>query len=135
MRNVPDFALNADIDTCYGVFFYGTANVCYGGTSFVGPNMDGILAQYEQTTGHRLGRFATYLYNNYALHPTAPYTGGIFHDVTMGGSYLNTNYDPEYAAGNGYPAGTGFDDFTGWGSIDFLKFFATLPVPAGPNNL
>lgn len=101
-RNAPDVAANsnftfyvcADQDGC-------TANL-YGGTSFAAPMWAGYLAllnQKEAAAGHKSVGF---------INPTI-YKAGLssgygsyFHDVTTGS--------------NGYPAGTGYDLATGWGS-------------------
>lgn len=101
-RNSPDVAANAnftfyvcaDQTTC-------TANL-YGGTSFAAPMWAGYLALYNQK------RAAAGLKSVGFINPTI-YTVGLsktyddyFHDITSGS--------------NGYPAGTGYDLATGWGS-------------------
>jgi subtilase family serine protease len=102
LRNAPDVSANAnftfyvcaDQTTC-------TANL-YGGTSFAAPMWAGYLSllnQKEAAAGHKSVGF---------INP-AIYAAGLsknydsdFHDITVGS--------------NGYPATTGYDLATGWGS-------------------
>lgn len=59
-RNVPDISFNADPDTGYVVYY--TSNVSgfglqtfYGGTSFVGPQLNGVIGLIGQYVGSRIG--------------------------------------------------------------------------------
>ena len=67
-RNLPDISFNADPDTGYVVYY--TSNVTgfaqipfYGGTSFVGPQLNGVSALLGQHTGQRLGLWNPLLYD------------------------------------------------------------------------
>jgi subtilase family serine protease len=59
-RDVPDISFNADPDTGYVVYY--TSNVSgfgqqtfYGGTSFVGPQLNGVVGLIGQYVGGRVG--------------------------------------------------------------------------------
>jgi kumamolisin len=66
-RNVPDVAFNADPETGYEVPYtssvVGPTVLSLGGTSFVGPQLDGVTAILDQKTGHRIGLLSVLLYN------------------------------------------------------------------------
>jgi len=103
-----------------------------GGTSASSPAMAGIQALVDQATKSRQGQ-ANYVY--YALaNKTA--TADAFHDITVGGNeVLCDNGTPDcilYSSGqadgwdaeSGYPAGTGYDEASGLGSVDVAKLIA-----------
>ena len=113
-RAVPDVSMIGGVDPVGGVGFwvYSTAsNECsrddadYGagwfgcaGTSLATPLWAGFLAVASQVRGGNFGNIDPLLYQT---ANTGSYSS-IFHDVTTGS--------------NGYPAGTGWDPVTGWGS-------------------
>ncbi len=107
LRNGPDVSANAnftfyvcaDQTTC-------TAN-SYGGTSFAAPMWAGYIALVNQqlvTNGKPTIGFLNPTI--YAQNVTSSYATN-FHDITSGSSS---------GAGGSYPAVTGFDLVTGWGS-------------------
>ena len=129
-KNGPDIALVADTATPYSLSFAATNIYVVGGTSAVAPNMAGLYAEIDGYLGHRLGRAAATIYAPY-LNGINPYTVGEFHDITVG-----DNSDTLYETANaGFHAHSGFDDDSGWGSLDGLKFMQNIPVPTGPSNL
>jgi kumamolisin len=109
-RNVPDVAADADPNTGASVYctIYG-GWVQVGGTSLAAPlwtawvsiiNADRV-AKGEPRVG----------FLNPLLYPYGSYEGLIgFHDITSG-----SNGSP------GYTAGTGYDNVTGFGSLDVAK--------------
>jgi subtilase family serine protease len=128
-RNVPDIALNAAashdgylfcvLASCTnGTFRDANSDLTEGGgTSFAAPNFAGILALVEQKLGSRIGNAnpAIYTMANSTLY------NNIFHDVMTG------NNNSPCTAGTtgcptggsiGYSAGPGYDQTTGWGSVD-----------------
>lgn len=121
-RDVPDLALIAS-PSLPGVFLgdvvMGPASIvcCIGGTSLSSPMMAGMVEVLDQQVG-RLGQFNKVLYSladaQYA--PSGPDNG--FHDVTLGDNNFNGVI--------GYNAGTGYDEDTGWGSIDFEVFASAV---------
>jgi kumamolisin len=68
-RNVPDVSFNADPETGYEVPYtssdptIGFEVLELGGTSFVGPQLDGVTALLAEKTGHRIGLLSVLLYN------------------------------------------------------------------------
>jgi subtilase family serine protease len=129
-RDVPDVALNAaaNHDGYYvcvqgsctgGQFFNTTTNAfnIFGGTSVATPSFAGMLALVEQKIGSRIGNANPALYG---LANSTNYTS-VFHDVTAG------NNDSPCTAGSkdcpnggeiGFTAGVGYDQASGWGSVD-----------------
>lgn len=121
-RNVPDVALIAS-PSLPGVFLgdavIGPAAVrcCIGGTSLSSPMMAAMVEVIDQQVG-RLGRMNDTIYTlaNQQYGPQAADNG--FHDVTNGNNSLN--------GVTGYNAGPGYDQTTGWGSIDFDVFASAV---------
>jgi hypothetical protein len=128
-RAVPDIALNADaFQNMYFAQIGGWIGV--GGTSIVAPELAGFFAQenaYGLVLGNVCGSAGTAscapLGNaNYAMYN---YTGGgpssyhyPFYDITSG---CNTNdVTIEYSL-TYYCAQSGFDEVTGWGSMNALQ--------------
>ena len=119
LRNGPDVSANsywsfyvcADQTTC-------TAND-YGGTSFAAPMWAGYLAlanqQGEANGNPPLGFINPALY---AIGLGSSYDSD-FHDITTGS--------------NGYPATTGYDLATGWGTPNGANLINALAGPAGPS--
>ncbi|HEV2619269.1 MAG TPA: Ig-like domain repeat protein, partial [Acidobacteriaceae bacterium] len=117
-----------------------------GGTSFDSQIFGGMLALIEQKIGHRVGNANPTLY---ALANTpAYYTPGatiatasnvVFNDVTTG------NNSQPCSAGTvnctagviGFSAGTGYDQVTGWGSVNLTNLANdwSLVTPLGVGSL
>ncbi len=115
-RDVPDIALMAS-PILPGVFIAddqnGTAKItcCIGGTSLSAPIWAGFSRVIAQLSGiTRLGNLNPLIYN---LAGTQYATAG-FRDVTNG----NNNYNGVA----GFSAGPGYDQSTGWGTVDFNTF-------------
>jgi subtilase family serine protease len=130
-RDVPDVALNASdyhdpyliCTQGYCVNGYRNANgylSVAGGTSFGAPSFAGLLALVEQKTGARIGSANPTIY---AL-ANSTYAATVFHDVAVG-----TNASPCTAGSTncpnggtiGFAATTGYDQATGWGSVDVFN--------------
>ena len=122
MRNVPDVALDADPNTgyaiyCSSVYLYLDGVIpgwnIFGGTSCSAPQWAAFTALVNQAraANHK----ATLGFANPALYSIA--TGSNyssdFHDVTVGTNLF-------------YPAVTGYDDATGWGSFNGVNLGAAL---------
>jgi subtilase family serine protease len=114
-RNVPDIAADADYpNSPYSVYCGADGGfIAVGGTSLSSPLWAGwvsIINSDRVAAGKaRIG------YLNPVLYPLGSAKTG-FHDITKG-----NNGTP------GYTAGPGYDNTTGWGSIDVTKFMAQLP--------
>jgi subtilase family serine protease len=126
-RDVPDVSLTASIVHDGYLICAGSTNCTNGfsnasggfdvagGTSAAAPAFAGLVALIEQKTGAKLGNINPTLYALAAKYPA------VFHDVTSG-----TNASPcttgsvNCANGGaiGFTATTGYDQATGWGSVD-----------------
>ena len=123
-RDVPDVALAAAGDhDGYVVISEGNA-VPVGGTSAAAPVFAGMVAllnQYLVSTGKQskpgLGNINPNLYH---LANTNP---GVFHDVTVGNNIVPCQTGTKDCPNGqfGYKTGPGYDQATGWGSVDAYK--------------
>lgn len=105
-RNVPDVSLDADPYTGYAIYYNGAWNI-YGGTSCAAPLWAAFTALVNQQrvgAGKGLLGQANPAIYNLAKVP-ASYAAD-FHDIADGSTNLY------------YPAVTGYDDATGWGSFN-----------------
>ena len=93
-----------------------------GGTSFATPIFAAMLAMIEQKEGSSLGVANT---NLYSLAASASTYSSAFHDITIGGNQCTAGSSYCSSAGaSEYPAGVGYDEATGLGSVDFNNLFA-----------
>jgi subtilase family serine protease len=101
-----------------------------GGTSFGAPIFAGMLAIINQklnSTGQGVVNSTLYtLASNTTTYASA------FHDITSGGNQCGAG--SSYCSSSGeseYPAGTGYDEASGLGSVDFSNLLRTWPtIPA-----
>jgi subtilase family serine protease len=128
MRDVPDISLIAS-PNYPGVFFADDVNgvaqmeCCIGGTSLSAPVWAGFVTVIGQLTGNsRLGNFNRIIY---PLADTKYSTAG-FHDITIG----NNNFNGVI----GFNAGPGFDQTSGWGTIDFNVFAGAVKNLLAPSS-
>jgi kumamolisin len=114
MRNLPDVSLNADPSTGYSIYLNGAWSV-YGGTSCATPiwaAFTAVVNQARATSGLSVLGFPNpYLYR---LGQNATRSGSDFHDISDSSWNLF------------YSALTGFDDATGWGSLNGGGMFQDL---------
>jgi subtilase family serine protease len=122
-RGTPDISMSAAVDGGAWVYysFVGAASPwhIFGGTSEASPIFSGIVALADQLAGHRLGNLnqSLYLLGLQSQLAHAPLQTGLV-DVTSG---TNT------AAGvPGFPATSGYDLASGWGTIDAAVFVPAL---------
>ncbi len=153
-RDVPDIALNAaashvgylycipivagdpnaTLDSCTNGFRNALGNLAsVGGTSAGTPSFAGVLALVEQKLGSTtgLGNINPVLYG---LGGTAA-----FHDITTGNNSspcAHGSPDCQTATSIGFSAAPGYDQATGWGSIDAnnLANAWSTAVPAGASS-
>jgi uncharacterized protein (TIGR03437 family) len=135
-RNVPDIALAASPNND-GYMVYtsdcapGTRGVCpagaqaiFGGTSAGTPSFAGIVAllnQYLVSTGAQTAPGAGNV--NPRLYSLAQAGTGAFHDVTIGNNIVTVTCGGRsrncgVAGSFGYPAGQGYDQASGLGSVN-----------------
>jgi subtilase family serine protease len=110
-RGVPDIAFDGDPSSGALVYVSGSYQTI-GGTSLAAPLFAGFWARIQSAHGNALPFPASTLYAGAATHATW------FHDVTSG----NNGF---------YSAATGWDNTTGYGSLqvgNFSTAFGTLPV-------
>ncbi|MBU5638984.1 hypothetical protein KOM00_19880 [Geomonas sp. Red69] len=133
MRNVPDVALNSDPGTGYSVYYQGKWWL-YGGTSCAAPLWAAFTARVNQQRA--AGGLSPLGFANPVLYQVGAGTGygTSFHDVADSTTNLY------------YPAITGYDNATGWGSFNGANLLAALApassitvpkvtVPAAPAGL
>ncbi len=129
-RDVPDIALNAASNhdgtlycvsgSCVNGTFRasdGQSLSVVGGTSVATPQFAGVLALVEQKIGSKIGNAGPGLY---ALANSTFYSS-VFNDITTGNNTSAcTAGTINCPAGGvlGYSAATGYDQATGWGSIN-----------------
>jgi len=121
-RDVPDVAMIAGPPGVFvGADFKGAAGIgcCEGGTSLGAPIWTGINRLVSQISG-RQGNMNPRIYRL-----AAGGTGG-FRDVIAG----NNNFNGV----TGFDAGVGYDQATGWGTVDIANFVdaATTATPTPP---
>jgi uncharacterized protein (TIGR03437 family) len=124
-RDVPDISFSAAVHDSYAIVF-GGSDAAIAGTSCGTPTMAGIVAllnQYQMANGRQatpgLGNINPQLYRLAQSAPSA------FHDVTSGDNNVPcAQGTADCATGSlGYPAGPGYDQSTGLGSIDANVLF------------
>ena len=122
-RNVPDVSLDANPDTGYSIYVFGSWNV-YGGTSCAAPLWSAFAALVDQK---RVADGKTYLgLLNPHVYPiaTSSLYSSAFHDI-------NDNSNNFF-----YPATNGYDNATGLGTFNGLGLFAALTgFPNVPTNV
>ncbi|MDB5075989.1 MAG: hypothetical protein JWO42_2168 [Chloroflexi bacterium] len=118
MRAEPDVSADADPFTGANVYYSGGNNQ-FGGTSLAAPLITGMAAVADRYAAvNNLTRIGWAAPKIYTLGAAANYSTN-FHDVTTG----HTNGSISYSAH------TGWDQATGWGSIDWWNWVQAI-VPA-----
>lgn len=138
LRNIPDVAMEADFDN-----YDCSIGVCqggWGGTSFAAPRWAGFAALINQQAAQSGDSPIGFL--NPALYAIGEGTlyGATFHDITSG---QNDNGGADPAPYQIFPAVTGYDLVTGWGSpngqalIDALapKSLSGFEISSSPAQL
>ncbi|KVT07002.1 peptidase S53 [Burkholderia sp. MSMB1078WGS] len=109
-RVLPDVAFDAAQSTGAYIVINGRTNQLVGGTSLASPIFVGGWARVESANNNSLGLPTSAFYQGLPSNPS------LLHDVTSG----NNGY-----GGHGYNAKAGWDDDTGFGSLDFAKISAS----------
>jgi subtilase family serine protease len=146
-RDVPDIALNSASNhdgTLYcvsGSCVNGTFRASdgqtlsvVGGTSVAAPSFAGVLALIEQSTGSRIGNAGPMLY---ALG-NSTYRTNVYNDTISGNNLspcITGTPNCPTGASIGYSAGPGYDQVSGWGSVNVYnlatKWSVVPPISAG----
>ncbi len=126
-RNVPDLAFAASPN--HDAYLYCSNGSCVsgfrnsdssldliGGTSTGSPTFAGIVALLVQDYG-RQGNI------NPNLYALAAQSGDVFHDITVGNNKVACTQNTSGCNGGvvGFSAGVGYDQATGWGSVDAYR--------------
>jgi hypothetical protein len=124
MRNVPDVALTGD--NVYVVYNNGSTGI-FGGTSCAAPLWAGFTALVNQQAA-AAGRAAVGFLNPalYTIGKSASYTS-CFHDTTTGNNFWRKSPSK-------FPAVTGYDLCTGWGTPNGTNLINALAGPPAPVN-
>jgi kumamolisin len=117
-RNVPDISTNADPQTGYIVYYTSSVSgelgeYIYGGTSFVGPELNGVTSLFAQALHGRIGLLNPALYQ--ILTSPGAYHGrdAPYRDITQGNNWY-------------WNAGPGYDQTTGVGVPDVANLLQAL---------
>ena len=126
-RNVPDVSFNADPETGYLVAYTSSdATVGFsfqpgwGGTSFIGPQLNGLTALF----GERHGRLGLLNYSLYQLAHNHQAYGGAHPPLRA----IHDGNNWFYRGSNGYNPATGL------GVMDVANFDGTLPSREGEDD-
>jgi uncharacterized protein (TIGR03437 family) len=142
-RDLPDVSFSSSaIHDGYEVYTSGAIFV-FGGTSVASPVFAGMLALLNQAQANK-GVAAGLGNINPALYRLAQSNPDIFHDITVGDSFVPcAQGSPNCVNGVfGYRAGPGYDLATGLGSIDAANLIrewksgtgTTLSLGGSPSN-
>jgi kumamolisin len=120
-RNTPDVSFNADPYTGYEVYY--TSDVTgfsiqtgWGGTSFVGPQLNGCSALFGQYLDRRLGLLNYALYDQVTRGQAYGYPDAPFNIIAYGDNWF-------YQGRNGYSPAVGV------GTMNVANFANTLRYP------
>jgi len=124
-RNVPDVSLNADPETGYIVAYTSSDpsvgfgfEPFWGGTSFVGPQLNGLTSLFDEALGQRVGLLNPALYQ---IATSGGYGGhhAPLRDITHGDNWY-------------WRAERGYDQTTGVGVPDVANLLDALEDLCGP---
>lgn len=119
-RNVPDISVNSDPQTGYVVWYTsptsGFSTPTFGGTSFAGPQLNGVTSLFNQALHHRVGllNFALYALEDSGGAYAGP--GAPFRDIKSGDNWY-------------WNAKPGYDQATGVGVPDVANLLRALESP------
>jgi subtilase family serine protease len=123
-RGTPDISMSAAVDG--GALVYmsfpgiGAGYYIIGGTSEASPEFAGVVAIAAQAAHHRLGLINPRLYQLGAHRAS-----GIV-DVTAGNNTVTFDQGSQTYTVQGFPATSGYDLSTGWGTVDAARFVVQL---------
>ena len=98
-----------------------------GGTSFAAPIFAGMVAIINQARGYTAQGVVNPTL--YTLASNSTTYASAFHDITSGGNYCNIGVTYCVAStSTSFAAGTGYDEATGLGSVDFNNLLSAWPA-------
>jgi subtilisin family serine protease len=129
-RAVPDVSMLADVAPGYAVYCTATADATcagspwhtVGGTSAAAPLLAGGVALVNQDLHRHKREFLGFMNPLLYAIGGSPQSASVFSDVTS----IGNDVGPYIPGGNGQPlgccsAGTGFDEASGWGSVNLAS--------------
>ncbi len=149
MRDVPDVSLSSAVHDGYMACLAYAGGDCsqqkfevFGGTSAAAPGMAGIIALMNTASGSAAGNV------NPLLYRLAASSSDVFHDVTEATAGIvgcsvavpsMCNNSTPSSAGltgglTGFEVAAGFDQSTGWGSVDAAKLIAAAMAAGGSSG-
>ncbi len=134
-RDTPDLSFSSAGHDGYLVTYQGNNLYVVGGTSAAAPSMSGLLALLNQYVVKQGIQKAAGLGNiNPQLYRMAQSTPAAFHDIVTGDNNAPCGQgSPGCLTGSyGFPAGPGYDEATGLGSIDANILFSSWGLATNP---
>ena len=101
-----------------------------GGTSFASPIFAGMLAIINQQQGYTTG-YGPANPELYTLASNSTTYGSAFNDIKTGNNECDATGYCSTAGKSGYAAGTGYDQATGLGTINFYNLAGAWPANSG----
>jgi subtilase family serine protease len=126
-RDIPDVALIAGSPGVFWGHDFGASggiDCCIGGTSLATPIWAGFTRVISQIIGARPGPMNPLIYTLANAQFGSQSAASGFHDITIGNNGFN--------GVAGFNAGPGYDQTTGWGTIDFGVFAAAVQAQPTP---
>ncbi|HEY3805547.1 MAG TPA: S53 family peptidase [Kofleriaceae bacterium] len=146
MRLVPDVSFDSAVVEGYVICLAALGADCaadtqfafssVGGTSAAAPDMAGVAALIDQSVGSNQGNLNPTLYmlgadpSNHVYNDVTVASSGVGTcDVNTPSLCNNSDPGPDGPSGGtvGYAVATGYDEATGWGSIDISQLLAHWP--------
>jgi subtilase family serine protease len=127
MRDIPDIALIAGSPRVWFVDDKSGSAVtdcCAGGTSLSAPIWAGFTRVLSQIVGSKVGPLNPEIYSLARQQFGSQGAANGFHDITVG--------DNNFNGVTGFTAGPGYDQASGWGTIDFNTFASAVKNNAVP---
>ncbi|HVD03820.1 MAG TPA: fibronectin type III domain-containing protein, partial [Candidatus Dormibacteraeota bacterium] len=125
LRQVPDVSASADPQHGYVIYYNGSWNAVFGGTSLAAPLWAAVAPLIDASpfcSGYGAGTPGTLPQGLYSIAASSYYANA-FNDVTSG----NNDYTPSGYTGGLYPATPGYDMATGLGTPAVMDYSAGTP--------
>jgi hypothetical protein len=123
VRQVPDVSADGDPETGYVIYFQGSWNEIFGGTSLAAPTWAATAALTDGSpfcSAYGSGTPGALPQGLYAIAASS-YYGNAFNDVTSG----SNDYTPSGYTGGLYPATVGYDMASGLGTPQLMDYGAS----------
>jgi kumamolisin len=111
-RNVPDVSLDADPNTGYAIYYDGSWQI-FGGTSCAAP----LWAAFTACVNEELAATS---------QPALGFANPKFYAIGLGSAYSSDFHDVMSGNNLHYKASKGYDNASGWGSLNGANLYANL---------